>query len=80
MLQRAAMARVQAMQADVWLLDEPATGLDTEGRQILERVVLGARDEGVAVVVATHLSSLVAVADQNVDLRAGALVNLREAS
>ena len=52
---RVAMARVLAMQAGLWLLDEPFTNLDTAGGHLMSRLlqshVLGG---GSAVVVAHH--------------------------
>jgi heme exporter protein A len=52
---RVALARVLALQARLWLLDEPFTNLDTEGSQLVgallkEHVTAG----GLAVVVAHH--------------------------
>ena len=52
---RAALARVVASGADIWLLDEPANGLDAEGVAMLERLIAGHRAGGGVAVVATHL-------------------------
>ena len=51
---RAAFARVIASGAGLWLLDEPATGLDTASVGLLERAIAQHRAGGGAVVVATH--------------------------
>lgn len=51
---RCAMARVIAGQADVWLLDEPANGLDVAAVAVLERLIVRHRTGGGVVVVATH--------------------------
>ena len=51
---RAALARVVAAGADLWLLDEPASGLDVAGVARLEELIAGHRATGGAVVVATH--------------------------
>lgn len=51
---RAALARVVASHADIWLLDEPANGLDTEARALLETVIAAHRAAGGIVVAATH--------------------------
>lgn len=51
---RAALARVVAMRAELWLLDEPANGLDRDGVALLERLLLAHRALGGAVVVASH--------------------------
>ncbi|WP_414713839.1 ABC transporter ATP-binding protein [Sphingomonas sp.] len=58
--QRAALARV-AMDdvanggAALWLLDEPANGLDAAATAVLEHHVARHRDRGGAVMVATHI-------------------------
>ena len=52
---RVAMARVVASGAALWLLDEPANGLDAAALGRLEALVARHRADGGAVVVATHL-------------------------
>ncbi len=52
---RVAMARVAASGAPLWLLDEPANGLDAAALARLEALIARHRAEGGAVVVATHL-------------------------
>ncbi|MBW6528144.1 heme ABC exporter ATP-binding protein CcmA [Sphingomonas sp. RHCKR7] len=51
---RAALARVAAASAPLWLLDEPASGLDAAAVARLELLIEGHRGGGGAVVVATH--------------------------
>jgi heme exporter protein A len=51
---RAALARVIAAGADVWLLDEPANGLDAAAVTMLETLVARHRAAGGVAVVATH--------------------------
>lgn len=51
---RAAFARVVASGARVWLLDEPANGLDTASVARLETLVAKHRAEGGIALVATH--------------------------
>ncbi|SEJ57895.1 heme exporter protein A [Sphingomonas sp. OV641] len=51
---RAAMARVIASGADLWLLDEPATGLDTASVALLEEAVGRHRANGGLAIIATH--------------------------
>ena len=51
---RAALARVVASGADLWLLDEPASGLDAAAVMRLEGLIEGHRGGGGAVVVTTH--------------------------
>ena len=52
---RVAMARVVASGASLWLLDEPANGLDAAALARLEALIAGHRAGGGVVVVATHL-------------------------
>lgn len=51
---RATLARVLAARANIWLLDEPANGLDAGGVAMLEGVVAAHRSGGGIAVVATH--------------------------
>jgi heme exporter protein A len=52
---RVAMARVLAMRASLWLLDEPFTNLDARGAELLSELLLAhVRGSGIAVVVAHH--------------------------
>ena len=57
---RAALARVRASDADLWLLDEPANGLDAASVAVLERIIADHRAGGGAVLVATHLPLVLA--------------------
>lgn len=52
---RAALARMLASGAGVWLMDEPANGLDTAGGAVLHDVIARHRAGGGIVLVATHL-------------------------
>jgi heme exporter protein A len=52
---RAALARVVASGAPVWLLDEPANGLDTASVALLEGLIARHRAAGGIALVATHL-------------------------
>jgi len=51
---RAALARVVASGAELWLLDEPANGLDTASLVQLEGLIARHRADGGAVLVASH--------------------------
>lgn len=51
---RAALARVVASGARLWLLDEPASGLDVASVAMLERLIADHRAGGGAVLLATH--------------------------
>jgi heme exporter protein A len=52
---RAGIARVLASGSKLWLLDEPANGLDTASVTLLEALIAAHRTAGGAVLVATHL-------------------------
>lgn len=51
---RARLARVMASSAPVWLLDEPANGLDSEGLARLNSAIADHRNAGGAVLAASH--------------------------
>ena len=51
---RAALARVIAGGAPLWLLDEPANGLDADGQVRLAEAMASHRREGGAILAATH--------------------------
>jgi heme exporter protein A len=51
---RATLARVAASGAGVWLLDEPANGLDVDGLVFLERALAQHRAAGGVVLAASH--------------------------
>ena len=52
--QRVALARVALSGKALWLLDEPAAPLDDKGRRLLADLVRHHRDQGGAVIAATH--------------------------
>jgi heme exporter protein A len=66
---RAALARVIATRAPIWLLDEPATGLDTRSIALLETAMALHRAGGGIAVVATH---------QPLDLARAAMLDLTD--
>jgi heme exporter protein A len=51
---RAALARVVSSGAPLWLLDEPANGLDTDGQERLEAAMAAHRASGGAILAASH--------------------------
>lgn len=68
MRKRLALARLVLLAPDLWLLDEPETALDGEGRGLLLEVLAQAR-KGAGVVLATHDRALAErVADRALEL------------
>ena len=51
---RAGLARIVASGADIWLLDEPANGLDESAVAMLEAAIVVHRARGGVALVATH--------------------------
>ena len=51
---RAALARVIASGAPLWLLDEPGNGLDVDGLARLEAAMAAHRADGGAILAASH--------------------------
>lgn len=75
MQKRASIARALLHRPPLLLMDEPETGLDVEGRDLLERVVRGVTASGASVVMATHdVSRGLALAQHAVVLDAGRVV------
>lgn len=52
--QRVLLARALAQQADVLLLDEPASAMDADARAALEAIIADLARDGVTVLMATH--------------------------
>ncbi len=52
---RAALARAMASGARLWLLDEPANGLDADGLERLAAVLAAHRADGGAILAASHV-------------------------
>ncbi len=73
MAQRTALGRLLAVESEVWLLDEPSTGLDRDGRQLLTALLGRARQAGRAVLVISHDDDLLAQADRALELVGGQL-------
>lgn len=61
---RLTLARLAAVPRRLWLLDEPAVGLDAQNRERLQALVASHRAAGGAVIAATHGD--IAVADAQV--------------
>jgi len=80
MKQRLAVSKLIISNSRVWLMDEPATGLDAKGRQWLYGVMRDAADKGIAVLAASHVPQLVqAVAARVVVLRRGRVAGVVDA-
>ncbi|MCS7057376.1 MAG: ABC transporter ATP-binding protein [Meiothermus sp.] len=69
MRKRLALARLALLGPEIWLLDEPETALDTEGRGLLEGMVQEARSRG-GVVIATHDRGWLPLVNRSVQLGA----------
>ncbi|MCR5756313.1 MAG: ABC transporter ATP-binding protein [Selenomonas sp.] len=68
MSQRLKIAALLAVQADIWLLDEPGANLDESGRIMIARELQAARECGVLVVLATNDPGEEALADEIIAL------------
>lgn len=51
---RCALATLIVRRAQLWLLDEPHAGLDSQGRDELDKTLRSAREAGATVVFASH--------------------------
>ena len=74
--QRVALGRVLAMQPEVALLDEPSSALDRGTEEtIMARLVAGAREYNVTLVIVTHSRALAeAIAENLIEMEAGRIV------
>jgi ABC-2 type transport system ATP-binding protein len=72
---RLALALALVGRPQVAFLDEPASGVDPQGRRAIREVVAGLRDDGIIVVLTTHdLDEVEELADHVVILDRGAVV------
>lgn len=71
MAQRLKMAALLAVEADIWLLDEPGTNLDEAGQAMVAREVKAAAEGGVLVAIATNDPGEEALADEAISLAGG---------
>ncbi len=69
---RVALASLLSLQPDVWLMDEPTTGLDPRSQSWLIEFILDQREKGNTVITATHdldvaeqIASLIYVFDED---------------
>jgi len=78
MRQRVALARLLLRRAELLLLDEPYAGLDDEGKDLVDRLILEAAGGGRTVVVATHDATRSSIAGFEVQMDAGRVVGMRQ--
>jgi ABC-2 type transport system ATP-binding protein len=81
--QRLSLALALVGRPEVAFLDEPTSGVDVGGRQVIRRVVRDLRDDGVAVVLTTHelaeaeqLADHVVIVDRGHVVASGGLAEL----
>lgn len=75
MRQKASIALALVRPCSVLLADEPFDGLDAASRPVLFQLLRQARDDGAAVIFATHDPEVVAAADRRVELQDGRLAH-----
>lgn len=77
--QRVAIARALAKNPKILLCDEPTGALDYEtGRQILKLLQEQSRKNGILVVIVTHNSALIAMADRIIRMKSGRVISVQE--
>ncbi|PSR24080.1 MAG: heme ABC exporter ATP-binding protein CcmA [Sulfobacillus acidophilus] len=71
-LQRAALARLFMSPAELWVMDEPFTGLDCGGQQIVTEMMLEAKRQGKTIVLTSHqLPEVQGIVDAVAELKGG---------
>ena len=78
--QRVAIARALAAEPRIVLADEPTPSLDKQsGRDVVDRIQVLAREQGVPVLLVTHDNRILDVADRIVHLEDGRLQSFKDA-
>ena len=79
-MQRVAIARALVNQPSILVADEPTGNLDTASGEVILKLIRRAADEfGAAVVMATHSAEAAAIADVQIRMRDGRIVDQKEA-
>lgn len=80
MVKRADIARSLLHDPQLWLLDEPFSGLDPEGRSLLEGMILDFTATGGTVVLVTHdVASGTRLADRTLTIHDGVVARVADA-
>lgn len=81
MKKRLSLARLLLPGSKLWLLDEPYSTLDDDGRSLVDELVAGALDQGITVFMATHEDLRDGSAKPDAELRiAGGTLSLEAAA
>lgn len=76
-MRRVAIAGILAMRPEVLILDEPAAGLDPQGRDEIFQTILGLQQQGVTILLVSHsMDDLAKLADRIMILREGNLARI----
>ncbi len=74
MKKRLGIARLLLADADLWLLDEPYTALDEDGRELVDTLLMQAKAQGKTIIMASHeLERSARFADRMLNLEGGIL-------
>lgn len=77
---RVAIAVLLARRPELWLLDEPHAGLDADGRDLLDNLVVDAARAGATVLMASHEADRADALAQRVVIIAGGVITADTAS
>ncbi len=76
-MRRVAIAGILAMNPEVLILDEPAAGLDPQGRDEIFQTILGLQSQGVTIILVSHsMDDLAKLADRIMILKEGRLAGI----
>ncbi len=74
--QRVAVARALVTEPEVIIADEPLTFVDTESAKAITSFLYKLRDEGKTILISTHSSEMVKMADRKYVMKDGAIVKI----
>jgi len=78
--QRVALARALLWDPPVLVLDEPSASLDADGEAALFRCIIAARERGRTVILITHSTALVRLADSVATMVGGQILRVQRAA
>jgi len=78
MKKRLSLAKLMLSDAKLWLLDEPFAALDSNGKEVVDKLILKAKKDGKTLIIASHdVERASKYADTVISIDAGGLKLLK---